>query len=47
MGKIKKEDDTFLWKKTEEKQNTASIMKSVDGKRNNFSNEVEITKRIV
>ena len=31
MGK-RKEDDTFLWKnKTEEKQNSATIMISVDG----------------
>ena len=34
-------------KKTEEKQNTASTTKSVDGKGNNFSNEVEITRGIV
>ena len=28
----KREDDTFLTKKTKEKQNIATIMKSVDGK---------------
>ena len=28
----KREDDTFLTKKTREKQNIATIMKSVDGK---------------
>ena len=31
MGKRKKEDDTFLRKKTEEKQNITTIMISVDG----------------
>ena len=31
MGKRKKEDDTFLQKKTEEKQNSATIMIYVDG----------------
>ena len=30
--KKKREDDTFLAKKTREKQNIATIMKSVDGK---------------
>ena len=30
MGK-RKEDDTFLWKKTEEKRNSATIVISVDG----------------
>ena len=30
--KKKREDDTFLTKKTREKQNIATIMKSVDGK---------------
>ena len=33
MGKRKKEDDSFLKKKTEEKQNSANIMISLDGKR--------------
>ena len=32
MGRRKEEDDTFLRKKTEEKQNSATIMISVDGK---------------
>ena len=32
MTKRKKEDDTFLSKKAEEKQNSANIMISVDGK---------------
>ena len=32
MSKRKKGDDTFLRKKTEEKQNSANIMISVDGK---------------
>ena len=32
MGKKKKEDDTFLRKTAEEKQNSASIIISVDGK---------------
>ena len=32
MGKRKREDDTFLRKKIEEKQNIATIMISVDGK---------------
>ena len=32
MIKRKKEDDTFLRKKAEEKQNSANIMISVDGK---------------
>ena len=32
MVKRKKEDDTFLRKKAEEKQNSANIMISVDGK---------------
>ena len=31
MSKNKKEDDTFLRKKTEEKQNSATVMISVDG----------------
>ena len=31
MSKGKKEDDTFLRKKTEEKQNIATIMKSAYG----------------
>ena len=30
MSKNKKEDDTFLRKKTEEKQNSATVMISVD-----------------
>ena len=32
MGKRKKGDDTFLWKKTEEKQNSDTIIIYVDGK---------------
>ena len=32
MIKRKKEDDTFLRKKAEEKQNSANVMISVDGK---------------
>ena len=36
MGKRKKEDDTFLRKKTEEKQNITTIMMSVDGKGTTF-----------
>ena len=32
MGKTETEYDTFLRKKTEEKQNIATIMKSADGK---------------
>ena len=32
MGKIKEEDDTFLRKKTEEKQSNATVMISVDRK---------------
>ena len=32
MGKRKEEDDIFLRKKTEEKQNSATIMISVDEK---------------
>ena len=36
MGKRKKEDDTLLRKKTEEKQKRVTIMISVDGKGNVF-----------
>ena len=32
MGKRKKGDDTFLWKKTEEKQNSDTIIIYLDGK---------------
>ena len=32
MSQRKKEDDTFLRKKTEKKENLATIMISVDGK---------------
>ena len=32
MGKRKKEDDTFMREKTEEKQNSATITITVDGK---------------
>ena len=32
MGKRKKENDTFYRKKAEEKQNSATIMISVDGR---------------
>ena len=32
MGKRKKENDSFLRKKAEEKQNSATTMISVDGK---------------
>ena len=38
-----KRRDTFLRNK-KEKQNIATIMKSVNGKRNSFSNEAEITR---
>ena len=34
----------FWGKKAEEKQNIATIIKSVDGKKNSFFNEVEITQ---
>ena len=46
MGKRKKENDTFLKKKAEEKQNSATTMISVDGNAQ-FSNEGEITRGIV
>ena len=36
MGKRKKAGDTFLWKKTEQKQNSVTIMIPVDGKRSAF-----------
>ena len=36
MVKRKKEDDTFLRKNAEEKQNSANIMISVDGKGTGF-----------
>ena len=39
----KNEDDTFLRNK-KAKQNIATIMKSVNGKRNSSSNEAEITR---
>ena len=32
MGKLKKKDDKFLRKKKQEKQNSVTIIKSVDGK---------------
>ena len=46
MDKSEKENDTFLKKKAEEKQNSATTMISVDGK-GQFSNEGEITRGIV
>ena len=36
MGKRKKEDDTFLRKKTEAKQNSVTIIMSADEKRTVF-----------
>ena len=37
----------FWGKKTEEEQNSATIIISVDGKGTAFSNEVEITRAII
>ena len=45
-GQKKKENDNFLRKKAEEKQNSATAMISVDGK-GQFSSEGEITRGIV
>ena len=42
MVKRKKEDDTFLTKKTEEKENRATIMISVDGKGTAFPVKLEL-----
>ena len=42
MCKRKKEDDTFLRKKTEKKQNSATIMISVDWKGTVFLVEVKL-----
>ena len=36
MGRRKEEDDTFLRRKTEEKQNSVTIVISVDGKETGF-----------
>ena len=43
MGKRKK-DNTFLWRKKEEKQNSATIMISAIGKWTVFFSEIEITR---
>ena len=45
-GQEKKENDTVLKKKAEEKQNSATTMTSVDGKRTVFPKKVEITREI-
>ena len=42
MGKRKKEDDTFLRKTAEEKQNSASIIISVDGKGTVFPGKLKL-----
>ena len=42
----RKEDDTFLRKKADEKQNSATIMISLDEKRCSFSNEVKIAREL-
>ena len=42
MGKRKKEDDTFLRKTAEEKQNRASIIISVDGKGTVFPGKLKL-----
>ena len=42
MGKRKKQDDTFLRKKTEKQQNSATIMTSVDGKGTVFTVKLEL-----
>ena len=47
MGKRKKEGDPFLTKKNRRKQNCATTIISVDGKRTVFSIEVEIRMGIV
>ena len=46
-AKRKKEMTPFYGKKTEEKQNSADIMISVDGEKDSFSSEVKITRGIV
>ena len=46
IGKRKKEDDTFLRKKTAKQQNSATIMISIDGKKT-VSLEKEIPGEIV
>ena len=47
MGKRKKEDDTFYRKKTEKKQNSATMICISRWKKDFFSSEVEITRDIV
>ena len=42
MVKRKKEDDTLLRKKAKEKQNSANIMISVDGKGTGFSVKLKL-----
>ena len=42
MGKNKKEYDTFLRTKTEEKQNSAAIMISVDEVGTNFPKKLKL-----
>ena len=42
MGKKKKEDDTFLRKTAEEKQNSVSIIISVDGKGTVFPGKLKL-----
>ena len=42
MIKRKKEDDTFLRKKAEEKQNSVNIMISIDGKGTVFSMKLKL-----
>ena len=46
MGKRKREDDTFLRKKIEEKQNIATIMISVDGKGTIFPVKLKLQEEI-
>ena len=41
MGKRKEEDDTFLRKRTEEKQNNVAIKTKVDGKETVFPVELK------
>ena len=42
MGKRKKEDDTFLRKKTEQKQDRAAILIYADGKGTFFSVKLKL-----
>ena len=44
MGKRKKEDNTFLRKKTKEQQNIVTIMKSVVGKGTVFPMKLKLRK---